>query len=82
MLLNEPVITIDLELRGLSPLISTAFGLTPKAIKSLTKLIFSSIARNFFIKFAATGPISFISKKSSSFAERKLVMLLKLKELN
>ena len=79
MLLNEPVITIDLELKGLSPLISTALGLTPKVIKSLTKLIFSSIARNSFMKFDATGPISFISNKSSSFAERKLVMLLKFK---
>ena len=34
MLLNEPVITIDLELKGLSPLISTSLGLTPKVIKS------------------------------------------------
>ena len=77
MPLNEPVMTIDLELKGLSPLISTGLGLTPKVIKSSTKLIFSSIARNSFIKFDATGPISFISNKSSSFAERKLVMLLK-----
>ena len=31
------------------------------------------------MKLDATGPISFISNKSSSFAERKLVMLLKFK---
>ena len=79
MLLNEPVITIDFELKGLSPLISTGLGLTPKVIKYSTKLIFSSIARNSFIKFDATGHMSFISNKSSSFAERKLVMLLKFK---
>ena len=79
MPLNEPVMTIDLELKGLSPLISTGLGLTPKVIKFLTKLIFPSRARNSFIKFDATGPISFIYNKSSSFAERKFFMLLKFK---
>ena len=79
MLVKDPVITIDLELKGWLSSILTSSGFTPKFSRSLTSFIFSFSARNSNIKFEATGPISLISNKSSFEASKKAVILLKFK---
>ena len=50
--INFPVITINLELNGLSFFISISLGLTPKLRRSFTKFVFSSFERNSLMNLA------------------------------